>query len=204
MACPACAERAKFQMPKDSHTAYGRGILFGVGGAIAGLILYATVEIVTGLIIGYVALAVGYLVGHSIKKGSGGRGGRRYQIAALILTYFSVSLASIPVIIAEQVKHAKERKAQQAAPDTSIALAPAGGDASKPAAAPDKSAPVNVGRLLGLLFLFGLASPFLSMANPLSGLIGLFILSIGLRIAWRTTAGVDLAIDGPFGGPSGN
>lgn len=59
MACAACAEKAKFELPRDSHAAYMRGLLFGVGAAIAGLILYSTVGIVTGLEIGYVSLAVG-------------------------------------------------------------------------------------------------------------------------------------------------
>jgi hypothetical protein len=61
MACPGCAERAQLEVPKDGSSRYVRGLLFGIGGAILGLILYATFEIVTGWIIGYVSLAVGYM-----------------------------------------------------------------------------------------------------------------------------------------------
>ena len=70
LACENCTRKLQAQTPKDSHSAYVRGILFGVGGAIAGLILYSAFGIITGIEIGYVALAVGWLVGTAIKKGS--------------------------------------------------------------------------------------------------------------------------------------
>src|SRR5262249_12899458 len=38
MACSGCGERAQLEEPKDSHSRYMRGLIFGVGGAIAGLI----------------------------------------------------------------------------------------------------------------------------------------------------------------------
>src|SRR5713226_7692328 len=104
MACAACGERAQHELPKDSHALFVRGLIFGIGAAILGLILYATVEIATGWIIGYVSLAVGYLIGKGIKMGSRGAGGRKYQIAAVILTYAAVSLAAVPVLISEQMK----------------------------------------------------------------------------------------------------
>src|ERR1041384_1589419 len=76
-----------------------RGLLFGTGGALAGLILYSLVGIVTGLAIGYVSLAVGWLVAKTMMMGSRGRGGRRYQITAVALTYASVSMAAVPIAI---------------------------------------------------------------------------------------------------------
>src|SRR5207253_8540384 len=56
MARENCAERLKQQVPKDSHQAFVRGIVFGLGGAFLGLILYAAFGILTGLVIGYVSL----------------------------------------------------------------------------------------------------------------------------------------------------
>src|SRR5277367_1843369 len=38
--CAQCAQRIKDQLPKDSHAAFARGLLFGVGGAILGLGIY--------------------------------------------------------------------------------------------------------------------------------------------------------------------
>jgi len=104
MACPTCTSSAETTVPKDSHAAFIRAILFGCGGAFLGMILYSTFGIVTGLVIGYLSLAVGYLVGRAMMMGSKGVGGRRYQIAALLLTYAAVSMSAIPIAISMQVK----------------------------------------------------------------------------------------------------
>src|SRR5262245_22676947 len=95
--CRQCADTANNSLPKDSSAKFMRAVLFGAGGATLGLILYSTVGIVTGLAIGYVSLAVGWIVGRAMMMGSGGIGGRRYQIAALLLTYAAVSLSAIPI-----------------------------------------------------------------------------------------------------------
>lgn len=110
-ACPTCVERVKQEMPQDSPAAFSRALLFGISGAILGLILYAAFTIVTGWIIGYVSLAVGYIVGKAIRMGSGGIGGRRYQIAAAVLTYAAVSMAAVPIGVSQAVK------ARKAAPE---------------------------------------------------------------------------------------
>ena len=55
-------------------------------------------------------------------------------------------------------------------------------------------------QLIALLLGYGLVSPVLGvMSNPLSGLIGLVILFVGVRIAWQIAAGRRLpAIEGPY------
>jgi hypothetical protein len=103
--CPACAQRANESRPADKHSAYAGALLFGIGAAILGLVLYATVAIVTGLMIGYVSLAVGYVIGKGMMMGSKGIGGRRYQITAVLLRYAAVSMAAVPIAISYQVKH---------------------------------------------------------------------------------------------------
>jgi hypothetical protein len=110
LACPNCAQQLQAQLPKDSHSAFERALLFGVGGAILGLIIYAAFGIITGWMIGYISLAVGYIVGKAIVKGSGGLGGRRYQIAAVLLTYFAVSMAAIPMGISQVIKEKTEKQ----------------------------------------------------------------------------------------------
>jgi hypothetical protein len=110
LACPTCAQRVAGSLPKGSHTAFLRSVTFGIGGAILGLAIYAIFEILTG-IIGYVALAVGYIVARAIKMRSHGIGGRRYQIAGAALTYAAVSLAAIPVGITQYVKARDARAA---------------------------------------------------------------------------------------------
>ena len=47
--------------------------------------------------------------------------------------------------------------------------------------------------------MLGLASPFLELqSNPFYGAMGLLILFVGLKIAWKITAGKPLQIYGPF------
>ncbi len=168
-----------------------RGLIFGIGAAILGLILYATVEIATGWIIGYVSLAVGYIIGKGIKMGSRGAGGRKYQITAVILTYAAVSLAAVPVAISQYTKMKKSQhpvEVQQPADASSD---------SQPAEQPSTPR-MGLGPALLQLTIMGLASPFLEMQSPVQGLIGLVILVVGIRIAWRMTAGTETQIFGPF------
>ena len=84
MTCAACAEKAKSELPKDTHSAFMRALFFGVGAAIVGLILYAAVGIITGLEIGYVSLAVGYIVGKAMKAGSKGLGGDPFDLRCCV------------------------------------------------------------------------------------------------------------------------
>src|SRR5579872_1716159 len=86
MACGSCADEARREGSKDTHAAYMRALLLGVGGAFVGFVLYAAFVMMTGVTIGYLALAVGFLVGKAMLMGSGGIGGRRYQITAVLLT----------------------------------------------------------------------------------------------------------------------
>lgn len=97
--CYVCARQATEGPPLRTDAAYASGLSSGVICAIAGLIIVATASILTGWTVGCFSLAVGVLVGKGITIGSNGLGGRRFQSAAMILTYASVSLASVPVIL---------------------------------------------------------------------------------------------------------
>ena len=204
LACENCAERLKQQLPKDSHQSFVRGILFGLGGAFLGLLLYAAFGIITGLMVGYVSLAVGYIVGKAIMMGSRGIGGRRYQLTAALLTYAAVSIAAIPIYISQVVKEKKSEKTQvqHTLPQPSAPgqhPAPEANGSAVPAKPEGPAKPsMGLGAALGLAVLVGLASPFLELQSPLHGIIGLVILVVGIRIAWRLTAGVKLDILGPF------
>ena len=203
LACQRCTEQLKSQIPKDSHSAFVRGLVFGVGGAILGLILYSVFGIVTGLVIGYVSLAVGYIVGKAIKFGSRGIGGRRYQIAAALLTYAAVSMSAIPMGISQAIKekkiHAPSRVEQSPSTTSpSEEASAANGTASSPLPQRPPEPKMNLGAALAGLALLGLASPFLELQDLFHGAIGLVILFVGIRIAWQLTAGPKVDILGPF------
>src|SRR3984885_11412558 len=138
--CGNCAQRVKDQMPVDSHAAFVRASFFGVGGAILGLALYVGFALATGWIVGFVSLAVGYIVGKAIMFGSGGVGGRRYQVAAVLLTYIAVSMAAVPLAISQQMKQKSAQKRAKAGDPTT---------AAKPRMSPLKA--------LGVLTMVGLA-----------------------------------------------
>ncbi len=194
MACPACSQRIQSQRPVDTHAAFSRAILFGLGGALLGLILYSAVGILLHIEIGYVSLAVGYLVARAMMMGSGNIGGRRYQYLAVALTYAAVSLSAIPMGIASYVQH---RPSNAQVEKSKAPASPQ--DASNSADAPESSTP-SLGKVLGILLLYGLASPFLELSgNFVSGALGLVILLVGTRIAWRMTSGPPrLTVEGPY------
>jgi predicted lipid-binding transport protein (Tim44 family) len=202
LACDWCAQQVKMRSSQDSHSAFVRALLFGTGGAIVGLILYSAFGIITGIEIGYVALAVGWLVGTATKKGSNGVGGRRYQIAAVALTYAAVSLSAIPIGISMYMKEAKPHaprttSAAPATPATDSAENPSNDSADVPDA-PSNAPKPNFAALLGSLLFAGLASPFLELQGGVSGIIGLVILFVGVNIAWKITSAAPLEILGPF------
>jgi len=202
VACERCATQANLETPTDSHSAFVRAVLYGVGGAILGLIIYATFTILTGIEIGYVSLAVGFIVGKAMNLGSRGFGGSRYQITAALLTYAAVSMAAVPIAIAVS---AKEDSARHATTANTGSSSQTSNDATNPSGtAPAPPSNMNVGSALLSLALLGLASPFLDLAqDPFHGVIGIVILAVGIRIAWKMTAGSELAqVVGPFRNPA--
>lgn len=152
------ADTSAWEARQADHARFVQAILYGVVAAIAGSILYAAFTIITRIQIGYVAVGVGYLVGKAMLHATNGLGGRKYQIAAALLTYFSVSLAAVPEILWK--------------------LRSDGTDISHISS-----------RGFFILAQYGIASPFLELQYSVGGgLIGLFILFIGIRYAWRFTA----------------
>jgi hypothetical protein len=204
--CGRCADRIRREMPQDSHAAFVRAILFGLVGFAIGLVIYAAFAIATGITIGYLALAVGFIVGKAMMMGSKGVGGRRYQIAAVLLTYASVSMASIPIALHYMKDQARQRPSAQsqvspkdssaASHDNSVGEA-SQENGSTASAAPAKK--MTVAGAIGTLTMIGLASPFLELAEGGSGFIGLIILFVGMRFAWKMTAGrSNVKLEGPF------
>ncbi|MBB5058494.1 hypothetical protein HDF16_003208 [Granulicella aggregans] len=143
---------------RADHVRFVHAITYGIAAAIVGSILYAAFTILTNIVIGYFAVGVGYLVGKAMLHATQGLGGRKFQIASAVLTYIGVSMAAVPEIL--WAFHKK------------------GADLSHIGA-----------RGMFALAEYGIASPILRLQrNVGSGLIGLFILFIGIRFAWRMTA----------------
>jgi len=138
---------------------------------------------------------VGWLVGKAIMLGSKGIGGRRYQIAAVILTYAAVSIAAVPIALSYRPKTKSQSESVQPQQQQQS-------NADAENSQPDKTQPkpkLSFGAAILQLLVIGLASPFLELQDPFHGIIGLVILMVGIRIAWQITAGSRRAnIQGPY------
>jgi hypothetical protein len=203
MTCASCADKLRVERDRDSHAAFVRGLTAGIGAAVAGLIGYALISIILqGWVISYMSFAVGWLVGTAMMKASGGVGGRRYQIAAVVLTYAAVSLAAVPISIYFAIKERPRQTEQQKLQAEQRQLENETGqpeDSRGREAQPRPKPRFTLGQWLGRVVLLGLASPFLELqGNAFWGAMGLVILFVGIRIAWRITAGRVFAVYGPF------
>jgi hypothetical protein len=176
-ACAECANKIQEQIPKDSHAAFVRALVFGTAGALVGFALYVTFALVTGLVIGWISLAVGFIVGKAMSFGSRGVGGRRYQAVAVLLTYLAVSMSAVPIAIYQMRQHQAQSQF------------------GEPVASHGEH--MNLGNAIGVLALLGIASPILELRDPVHGIIGLVILFVGIRFAWRFTAGRTFNVSGP-------
>ena len=180
--CPSCADAQSHVIEEPSATDYMRAAAYGVGAALAGTIVYFAILALSGYEIGWIAVAVGWLVGKAVHKGSRGIGGRKLQIMAVVLTYFSIFGSYLPLI----VKSAIESPAQKQS---------AGKATTAVAEEPQQSSVSAL--IIGIVVLFGY-SLFLPFMQGLSSILGLFIILIGLFEAWKLNRRVPMVLEGPF------
>src|SRR5215468_5375345 len=103
--CGACraAAAAAAETPKGIG-AFVKAAGFGAGAGVVGAAIYYAVIAFAHLEIGIVAILIGYMVGYSVRRGANGRGGRRFQVLAALLTYASVAFAYTPLAIHQVMK----------------------------------------------------------------------------------------------------
>ena len=169
--------------------------LFGLGAAVAGAAIYYAVIAIAHLEIGIIAILIGYMVGYAVRKGARGRGGLRFQILAIVLTYASVGLAYTPLAIKQAVDD-RPPQAQAPAPgDGGDVAATAGGSRRTPTTDFDGGGFIVS---FGLLILIATLPVLVVMGSFPSGLITAFIIFIGMRQAWRMTRAPRLEVLGPY------
>src|SRR5262249_54443829 len=119
------------------------------------------------------------------------------QIVAIALTYAAVSLSFIPLAVSELAKKrdagTKTQNLSVQDPEKTATVINTPQSANAKGDGP--TSPVGA---LAALFLIALASPFLELQSPVSGLIGLVILYVGMQFAWKSTAGSKVPVAGPF------
>ena len=115
--CDGCrTQLAQLAQTPRSWGLFVKAGLFGLVAAILGAILYYAVIAITNFEIGIVAIAIGYMVGWAIRKATANRGGRRYQVLALVLTYWAVGLAYTPLTFQQLVEEDSRRSRRRRRP----------------------------------------------------------------------------------------
>lgn len=146
--------------PGAPADAFPRALLYGFVAAVVGSVGYALVGL-SGWMVSIVAIAVAYLIAKAMMtaSGGGGVGGRRFQVAAVVLTYLAVSFADV-LDLAYYVHR-------------------------------DRGFPYGniFAHNVPLLLKITLFGPFLQLGDGINGILGLVILAIGMRSAWRLAAG---------------
>jgi hypothetical protein len=172
----------------------------GLLAAGAGFGIYYAIAKLTGMEFSIIAIVVGVMVGAAVKRGSNGRGGWRYQLLAVFLTYTAIVSTYVPFVI-EGLREGSQTATDSAAVRDSApgALRRSGDTVTIAAAAPaDSAATVTAGQAaVGLMMLTGLflALPFLA---GFENIMGLVIIAIGLYAAWSTAGRTALKITGPY------
>jgi len=174
----------------SSGKRFVKALGLGFAAAALGAAIYFGIAALTGYEFGLVAVVVGVLVGGAVRKGSNGRGGWRYQVLAMFLTYTAVVVTDSS-LIARELK--KEWGTQAASP---VAVAD-GINASRDAAPSTSHRPGPLAVALGLMLIIALAyaAPIMiGITSPLH----LLIAGFALYEAWKLNRGVALQVTGPY------
>lgn len=206
--CDSCRDRTLSDAaPERSWAKLAGSALLGLGAAIAGAIVYYGVIALTNFEIGIVAILIGFMVGWAVRKGAGGRGGRRFQILAIALTYFAVALAYSPLAMKSMFDQAKQPVASDSTKAVVGAATSAGASttvdtvtvtpgAQAKAEMPSGSA---LAVAIGALLLLVLSLPVLVVVGSMpSGILSAIIIGIGLHQAWKMTGAPKVSVTGPY------
>ena len=166
--CPQCRDALAQGGSASRGRQFLRSFAAGLGAAILGAIVWWGVRALIHIEAGIISIGIGIAVAKGIKWGTFGRGGRGYQILAVLLTYTAVALSYTPAVMEGMLSP------QDGFHPTSI-----------------------FGYILAFAIAFGLSTAVPFMAGA-SNIIGILIIGFGLFQAWKLTARTELAVSGPF------
>ena len=223
--CQSC--RAALDRPTGTRFTRGlRATGLGLLAAVAGSLLYFAVAAITGREFGLVAIAVGFMVGKAVRKGSRGRGGWAYQSLAVALTYFAIVSTYIP-LIAKEFQKGAPAGATRARPkettidtitisasapevsrasdstgaaqrDSGFPLVQAGSPTAHATESPARTKHLGPGTVLVGIGALVLLAAMIPIFSGFSNLIGLLIIGIAVFEAWKLNKRVALTITGPY------
>lgn len=223
--CASCRDALNYSSPTEQLRTGGlaRAALYGLGAAAVGTAIWLGILWAADLEIGLIAILVGWMVGKAVFVGSGDRGGLRYQILAVALTYTSICASYAPLLVGGMSSYEQPQTVVVDGQDRRVILG--GSTAESPAVTPEQAAaaipapedgsPLEEGKVylvptsweetetdalrgvVGIAVVFGiaLAMPFLM---GFENIIGLLIIGFGLWQAWKANEKRVLEVEGPF------
>jgi hypothetical protein len=203
--CPRCRDNYVAGLTGGSQTArLAKATLFGIGAGLLGAAIWYAVRRITHYEIGLIAVVVGFLVGRAVRAGSANRGGRGYQILAVVLTYGAIATTYVPDMFEGTFAKVEQQDASTgttATTDTGT-LAKTQSPSAPGASSNVTRKPKNLLKailglviLVALVFVFSLAFPILhGIHNP----IGLLIAAFALWEAWKINARRTINLAGPY------
>jgi hypothetical protein len=193
--CEACRYTIESRQTEGSSVGrFARATGAGLVAALLGAALWYAIREISGYELGLIAIVVGFGVGSAVRWGSNGRGGWKYQVLAVALTYFGIAANYVPTILAELSKVPEEiTEAAEAAPTASADAPAASVETPAPAAAVTTGAAGSIFAMI-VVFAIALALPFL---GGFENIIGLVIIGIGLYEAWKLNTRSEITITGP-------
>jgi hypothetical protein len=113
VACAACRQGVEAAFRGGSRLARViKATFLGSAAAVVGAALYYAFVRMTNINFGLVAVVLGLMVGGAVRKGSGNRGGRFYQLLAVFLTYAAI----VGMQVAAVIEHGLVEKPGDAVP----------------------------------------------------------------------------------------
>lgn len=214
--CSRCRGKLEAQLgASGGMRRFRRALGFGLGAAIAGALLYYGFQVITGINLGLIAVLVGFMVGKAVFVGTEHRGGRRYQVLAVVLTYFAIASTYLPEVAKEaragmtQSSDSSKKTARsdsslaEAAVTDSIATATDSTASAGAATPPAAAGKVTLKQISFGTYLLAFAGVLLlTAALPIiagfSNIISVVILGVGLLQAWRMNRAVNVTVSGPY------
>jgi hypothetical protein len=107
MLCEQCATSMRGNLRDGgAFTRVIKATGLGLAGAACGGAVYTAVLAITHINAALVTILIGWLVGKGVHNGSGGRGGRGYQILAVAITYLAIGLsATLSDVLTTDIAH---------------------------------------------------------------------------------------------------
>jgi hypothetical protein len=108
--CPSCALQIERELRAEKPTAatYVPAAALGLLGALVGAFAWSLIGIATNLVVGYVAVLVGFLAGLGVKLGAGAARGKPLQLLAAGLAIVGLGAAKYMMVAYYVVKAAAD------------------------------------------------------------------------------------------------